>query len=669
MPQPRRRHLGGLVLVAALVGLRSRPLAAGPDVWISKGPYGGQIWTLAIDPTSPATIYAGTDLSGVFKSTNAGSSWVAASEGIQAPGEPPPGYDGALRIMELAMVPGSPEELYAATSSPGLFKTVDGAKTWSYLGEEIFAGGFSIAVAPSAPSTVYFGTTIGVFKSTDAGVTWVGVNNGLPGGTVGGLVIDPGDARKVYALVAPSGIYKTTNGGVSWQEASSGLPAVFGNGTLVMHPFDPRTLYLAIDAGTGVYRTEDGAGSWEALPGPGPALSSVAIDPLAPSTLYVGSYLEGLYKSVDEGESWVRLDSTGNGFFDEDVMTIAVDPVDPSRVYVGVRGAGVFRSLDGGDHWELATEGLAAFQTSAVVVDPETSSVLYAGGGVGGFGSAGVWKSVDGGESWEPALQGLTNFQVFDLEGDPENPATLYAATSGGVHKTTNGAASWVPINNGLTDFHVESLAIDPLTPQTVYAGTAGSLFKTTNGGQIWAHADSGLGGDFVFDIAIDPQLTTTLYAAEPDGLYKSTNGGASWDRLDNLQNPFVETVAVDPNVPLTVYADGSVAKSVDGGFNWEEGPPFGTVRLIEVDPTDSATLYAVVFGEGLYRSADGGETWALFHEGLANVAVQAIAFDPQQSRRVYAGTLGGVYEMLLGGIFEDGFESGDTSAWDQVTQ
>ncbi len=113
--------------------------------------------------------------------------------------------------------------------------------------------------------------------------------------------------------------------------------------------------------------------------------------------------------------------------------------------------------------------------------------------------------------------------------------------------------------------------------------------------------------------------------------------------------------------------AGQGVARSYDGGWTWEGGPPGGNIEVVAVDPADPQNLYTCVAFEGLYRSTDGGETWEPFNEGLANVAVQAIAFHPDDPQRVYAATLGGVYERLLNGIFLDGFESGDTTAWSQT--
>lgn len=666
MPRRRLRWLDLGVLLAAS-GTGPPAVLAASGLWASSGPYGGQVWALAVDPTNPATVYAGTHLNGVFKTTDGGVSWHAASSGIGDEAGSLPGYDFALLIRDLAIVPEAPLELYAGTFS-GVFKSIDGAESWFPLAESQVNGVFSVAVAPSAPEIVYLGTISGVFRSTDGGDTWEEASDGLGSQDVISLAVDLVDARRVYA-VAGQGVFKTTNGGVTWEKASNGLPPTVTNGEIAVDPTDPSTLFLAIDAG--VYKSLNEAAGWELLPLPTGAFASVVVNPENPDTVYAGSYLEGLYKSEDGGQSWVRLDSPANGFFDEDVMSIALDPFDPFRVHAGVRGAGVFRSNDGGDTWTLATNGLAAFLASSLVVDPETSSTLYTGGGVDGFGGGGVWKSIDGGESWEPRPQGLTSLLIQDLEVNPQDPAILYAGTinSGGVQKSVNGGESWAPVNNGISDLHVEAVALDPLTPETVYAGAVSHLFKTTDGGQSWSAADTGLDAEFMVDIAINPVAPENLFVATHDGLFMSANGAASWSRLDGFEDSFMEAVALDPRTPCTLYADylAGLGTSTDCGSSWDVGPPGGTLIMVEVDPVHPDNLYATARFDGLYRSTDGGKSWEPFNEGLANVAVQAIAFDPQDPELLYAATLGGVYERRLDGIFADGFESGDSSAWSTV--
>jgi photosystem II stability/assembly factor-like uncharacterized protein len=150
---------------------------------------------------------------------------------------------------------------------------------------------------------------------------------------------------------------------------------------------------------------------------------------------------------------------------------------------------------------------------------------------------------------------------ITALVVDPQTPTTLYAGTVAGVFKSTNGAGTWSAANSDLTSTFVVALAIDPLTP-TLYAGTAGGgVFKSTNGGGSWTAVNNGIPpSSYVGALAIDPLTPTTLYAAlfsgaAGGGVFKSTNGGVTWTAVNNgLQ---VLALAIDPVSPTTLYAGG----------------------------------------------------------------------------------------------------------------
>jgi hypothetical protein len=153
---------------------------------------------------------------------------------------------------------------------------------------------------------------------------------------------------------------------------------------------------------------------------------------------------------------------------------------------VGALAFGFFKSTDGGGSWRPAntglTCGLSLCRVTALAINPQTPTTVYAGTSGGG-----VFKSTNGGGSWSPANTGLPITNVVQvLALDSRSPATLYAGTSGGVFKTTDGGGSWSALNAGLTNLDVQTLAVDSSTPPRVYAGTNG-------------------GGVFVLDAATDP--------------------------------------------------------------------------------------------------------------------------------------------------------------------
>ncbi len=350
------------------------------------------------------------------------------------------------------------------------------------------------------------------------------------------------------------------------------------------------------------------------------------------------------------------------------VYALAIDPATPSTLYAGTAasGGGVYKSTDGGDSWAGAGAGLPGLEVYALAVDPAAPSTVYCGTLDGG-----VYKSTDGGENWTGTFVGIDYGRIAALAIDPTVTSTLYAGaayagTGGGVYKSTDGGDSWTAINSGLTSPDVTALAIDRTHPEILYAGTGGGVFKSTDGGGHWAAANNGLTSLGVHALVIDPFDDATLYAGG-SGVYKTTDGGASWTavnnglELDDDAIPAVETLAIDPITPGTVYAGaiwgyGGVYKSTDGGGGWvaldvawlgvDAGLDEPDVRALAIDPADPSILYAGTsdflecryYSAGVYQSADGGANWAVANAGLSSTRILDLAIDPAAPSNVWAG-------------------------------
>jgi len=235
--------------------------------------------------------------------------------------------------------------------------------------------------------------------SANAGINqWTSI--GLIGIDVGSLVIDASKSAALCARVtAPyiSGVFKSTNGGGSWSPANSGLILTFT-----------------------------------------PIVTTLAIDPSSPATVYAVTFMGEVFKSIDGGGGWSRSwNPVQTGMY---VDTLVIDPSNSATVYVGAGGK-VFKSTNGGGSWSLANSGLPNdIILKPLVIDPSNPATLYVGvyGGQNQNGRA-VFKSTNGGGSWSPAIDGLSTSHVSALTIDPSNPATLYAGTFGVLYKSTNG--------------------------------------------------------------------------------------------------------------------------------------------------------------------------------------------------------------------------------------
>ncbi len=296
-------------------------------------------------------------------------------------------------------------------------------------------------------------------------------------------------------------------------------------------------------------------GAWENIGLVGEEVTALAVDPVAPTTLYAGLADGRLFKSTDDGENWI---AAGAGLGTGRIQALAIDPEAPTTLYA-CTASGLFKSTDGGSDW--TNDGLPRGNVTSLVVDPQTPASLY----IGSDGD-GVYKSADGGATWHTANTGLDPPQVLSLAIDPQMPDTLYAGTHdythpanmryypGNLYKSTDGGVTWKSLTWGYV--HYGSLAIDPLRPTTLYAGTTGGVDKSTDGGETWHAANRGLPGPTVYVLALDPGRPLTLYAGTSYGVYVSGDGGMSWSPVNaGLTNPEVSSLAIVSATPSVVYA------------------------------------------------------------------------------------------------------------------
>jgi photosystem II stability/assembly factor-like uncharacterized protein len=304
----------------------------------------------------------------------------------------------------------------------------------------------------------------------------------------------------------------------------------------------------------------------------------IALHPKKPHILYIATN-DYIYKTRDGGKTWENI---SQGMTHSRVISLAIDPLFPANVFAGTKGDAVFKSYNGGQSWTSKRAGLADVTISSVV-----HQLMFApGSGLHLFAatSMGVFESEDGGDSWIKRMNGMIEvLMVITIDVDPNQPQTAYAGTSGGVYKTIDGARTWEKVNNGLVSpdvlkssraLGVTRIKVDPHDSQNVYITTLTGLYKTTDGAQSWKKIGESLPDHMLSDLVLDPSSRHVLYVTSRKGVHKSTDGGETWQSR---------------NAGL-------------GNLN---------IRALALSPLDSNNLYVGTNGSGLYRSLDGGLSWA----------------------------------------------------------
>jgi len=403
-------------------------------------------------PRTPSGIAPG----GVFKTSNAGGSWEPSSQGLEH-----------TWIASLAIDPSTPTTLYAGTGR-GIARSDNSGMTWdtkisfppetnNYTPAIAVGTIAALAVDPTKPATLYAGTIEGVFKSIDRGTNWTLNSTGMLNAAslnVQALGIDPLTTATLYAGTQ-NGVFRSTNGAASWTNVNNGL----GNlnvRAVVLDPHSPATLYVATLGG--VFRSTNGGDHWSAMNNGLSNLftTSLAMDPVTPSVLYAGTSTKP-FKSSDGGTNWTAIDSqvVTNG-----VNAIAIDPINPAVVYLA-SSFGVFRSADAGASWVKITNGLTVSGSAALAIDPQAPATAYAGTmGNSSGGGEDVFITAFETNFFSIVFGGSFADEGWDLALDTNGYLYVCGSTTSFDFPITNALSSQAT-NAGGSDAFVSALAAD----------------------------------------------------------------------------------------------------------------------------------------------------------------------------------------------------------------
>lgn len=305
------------------------------------------IFAIAVHPTNPKIIYLSTRQT-IYKSRDGGQSWTRMSEGLEQ-----------AQVRSLAIDPVLSSTVYAGTFATAVYKSSDGGQHWrpANIGlKEHVSVVNAFAIHPKNPNTIYIGTTVGPYRSTDGGGSWVEIVHGMESVYTVTIAIDPQNPSILYAGTT-GGMYKSIDGGDRWKEINRGLfeegvntAMALGVNAVTVDPVDTQNIFIGTTQG--MYVSTSGGDQW--IPKnkglDTKFVGRVLMDPNNRSVLYAGTD-NGIYKSTDRAGSWRAM---SNGLKNRVVSSMSLDPSNPSTIFAGTQG-GLFESTDGANSWNRIT--------------------------------------------------------------------------------------------------------------------------------------------------------------------------------------------------------------------------------------------------------------------------------------------------------------------------
>ena len=596
------------------------------------------------DPNNNNVLYIGAPAGGIWKSTDSGANWIPLSD-----------YLPQIGVSGIVVDHTDSNVIYIATGdkdaadsySVGVLKSTDGGTTWnttglSFGGTSSFAG--DIMMHPTNNQILICATSSGLYKTTNAGLTWTNVQNG--NFSQGALRFKPNDPSVVYAT-STNRFYKSTNTGDSFSIVSSGLPSNSGRLLLDVTPANSNYVYV-LSANTsygfqGLYQSTDSGNNFSAQNTTTDIFESsqawfdlaLAVSDTNENEIFTGCL--NVWKSFDGGFSFIKVNNWSSpsspSYTHADIHYLGFYN---GNLYAGTDG-GVYHSTDGGINFSDLTETAQIGQFYKIAVSKQSASNMV--GGLqdnGGYGySGGEWKNFYGADGMDTAIDPNNQNLYY---GFIQNGGSLYISSSGG-----DGITGSVDAPSGQTGNWVTPLAVN--STGELFAGYAG-LFKL-NGGS-WVQQNTGsLGTGNVELVYIDPTDDDVMYVSNGSTLYKSMDRGVNFFTLYFAPST-IRSIAVNSNDNNIVYittsgSSGQVLKSTDGGFSFSNitsGIPNIGKNVIVHQPLHPDNPLYVGTSLGVYYIDDSMVSWQAFDNNLPNVSVTDLEINVSDNK-IIASTYG----------------------------
>ena len=679
----------------------------------------GRVIGFAVDPKNPAKYFVGVASGGVWKTVNAGTTWTPVFDN-----------EASYSIGAIVLDPKNPLVVWVGTGENnsqrsvsygnGVYKSEDGGRTWRNVGLRTSEHIGRIVIDPQDSNIVYVasqgplwgpGGERGLFKTIDGGKTWKNILNISEHTGVTDVVIDPNDPNTLYCAAyqrrrhmwtlinggPESAIYKSTDAGATWNKLRAGLPTVeLGRVGLAISPVDSNVIYATVEAADrkgGIFRSSDRGGSWERrneFDSTAMYYARIVADPKDVDRVYVMNVYTMV--SDDGGRTLRRLGSRSRHVDDHDIW---INPENTDHYLMGCDG-GVYESFDRGQNWEFKAN-LPVPQFYDITTDNAKPFYNIYGGTQDNFSF--------GGPSRTRSASGIVNSDWLVTNGgdgfrsqvDPEDPNTIYATLQHGVivrfDKRTGeriGIQPQVGRNEDPMRWNWDSpFIISPHSRTRLYMASD-RLFRSDDRGDSWTVISGQLSRNLDRDklpvmgkiwsidavaknastaffgnasaLAESQKKDGLIYVGTDDGLVQVTeDGGKNWRKIEKFPGvadmAYVSRVITSNHDANTAYVAFNnhqnndfkpyLLKTTDAGRTWtslsSNLPKNGPVWSIAEDHVNSNLLFAGT-EFGLFFSIDGGQKWIQLKGGLPTIAVRDLNIQKRENDLVL-GTFGrGIY-------------------------
>lgn len=540
------------------------------------------IHSMTQSTADPKIILAGT-INGVWMSKNSGEDWEKLSS-----------TTSPVNVGSLAMDPRSTSTIYAGTWWRP-YKSIDAGKSWRLIKNGMIDDSdvFAITLDPRNPENVIASACSGIYASQNGGEKWTKVQ-GIPSQSrrTRDILQHPTIADTIYAGTT-EGFWMSTNGGKAWALTTQRNLEI---NSVAVHPDEPNRVFIGTN-NYGLMVSNDGGRNFEQTNGNFTSRFTylVAADSQQPNRLYAATHNTAtgggfFFISNDAGKTW--LPARGLDVSRVRVLTMKQDPMNPQIKYVGTN-LGVYRSIDRGNSWaplpaakialtkkpvvkKAPVKGKAVpTATSIPVAGPKMSAsitekvkaidFLPANGGMLIGTDSGVYRSKDLTKGWEKLpIQSTVNSNIFALHVAAARPNTYWAGTAtSGVLVSTDAGLTWAKSNGAADNIPVSSIMSDPKRPDHIYVGSTQTFYTSKDGGATWSRRGGGLPlGNFT-SILINPGNTEEIIVSSSldtgGGMYISSDSGNRWKRIDNndmkLASRRIWSISFDPADSNRIFA------------------------------------------------------------------------------------------------------------------